>query len=121
MDKFFKNTFIFYVFFQLLIFNSFGQNHEIGMTTKELNLNGEVRSIRESKFKAINKEGIITKGDLDSYGFIIQRIFNHNGNEIERLLFMNNGSLSQKFVSTYDSLGKLNNFKSKRICLKILF
>lgn len=68
------------------------------------NLNGNVKSIREIKFTAIDKFGEISKRDIEwdnnSY-----TLFNNNGNLIELSFYNSDGCLDSKVTYKYDDNG----------------
>ena len=78
----------------------------------ELKLNGKVKSIREIPYEAVEKFGEVVKGDVLTNE---QIIFNEKGNQIEKNLFIPDGSLLSKYTYKYDDKGNIiegNSFSS---------
>lgn len=84
----------------------------------KMNLNGKIKSIRESSFQAIEKFGEVTKGIKareDEWEFDYIRTYNHKGNIIESNEYNSDGSLNFKRTYEYDDKGnkiKSNEYKS---------
>ena len=87
----------------------FGCNHNnVKNDLKEANLLGNVKSVRQTSFKALEKFGKLTKGDRYGYGdgdgYVL---YNDEGNIIEQNEYNSDGSLSFKHTYTYDNKGNM--------------
>ena len=69
----------------------FGQKNDL----KKLNLNGNVKSIREFSYKVFEKFGDIQKGEA---GLSYYNIFSNKGNKIEDNRYNPDGSLDKKYA-----------------------
>jgi len=91
-----------YLFLTVLIVGCSGDAKKNDLTV--LNLNGNVKSITETVFEAIEKFGEITNGKIKyTYSFI----FNNNGNKIEENYYEADGSLKNKQIYKYDDNGNM--------------
>jgi hypothetical protein len=95
-----KTVIIFLTFYLMIFFCStiFGQKNDL----RKLNLNGNIKSIREFSYKAIEKLGDIQKGKA---GFFYYNFFSNKGNKIEDNSYISDGSLIKKFTYKYDDKG----------------
>ena len=105
-------------------------NHKQNNDWAEMNLKGEVKLMREIKYKTVEKDGEVQKGERkDSVIYVFNdrgNIIDANsykpdgsldwkytykydgyGNKIERNLYKPDGSLGAKYTSTYDSNGNI--------------
>ncbi|NCO56520.1 MAG: hypothetical protein GW876_14130, partial [Bacteroidetes bacterium] len=89
------NYFKYCLFLSVLPLISFGQKKDL----TNWNLNGKVKSIKESSFFAIEKNGEFIKDSLEFY--YINK-FNVYGNKIEDKRFSSKGNLEKKYVYKFD-------------------
>ena len=73
------------------------------------NLRGKVKTIRRTPYKAVEKYGEVTKGEIDRGWFTdySYRIFNEKGNLIENQDFYSSGELMDKTIYKYDNFNKI--------------
>ena len=89
------NYFKYCLFISVLPLISFGQKKDL----TNWNLNGKVKSIKESSFFAIEKNGEFIKDSLEFY--YINK-FNVYGNKIEDKRYTSKGNLEKKYVYKFD-------------------
>jgi nitrous oxidase accessory protein NosD len=111
-----KTVIIFLTFYLMIFFCStiFGQKNDL----RKLNLNGNIKSIREFSYKAIEKLGDIQKGKA---GFFYYNFFSNKGNKIEDNRYNPDGSLVKKYIYKYNSKGNRieeNQFTSEDILIR---
>lgn len=77
----------------------FGQKTDL----QKLNLNGAVKSIRETSYPAREVKGEVQMGDMEYYYI---NSFDKRGNKTEDIQFKPDGSQMKKYVYQYDTTGK---------------
>lgn len=69
-------------------------------------IKGDVRSIRETSYRAVEKFGELQKGERESeYNVDTYSIYDRHGNVTEMNFFLPDGSLSGKTITRYDEQG----------------
>jgi hypothetical protein len=70
---------------------------------QDMNLKGKVKQLQENTYRAVEKNGEIQKGDINSS---ITYIFNDQGNKMEENVYYK-GTLYKKITYKYDDTGKM--------------
>lgn len=94
-------TILFSLIFSLTIFfcsNIIGQRNDL----EKLNLNDNIKSIREFSYQAFEKFGDIQKGKT---GFSYYNIYNRMGNKVEDNRYNPNGDLEKLYIYKYNNNG----------------
>lgn len=77
----------------------------------ESNLNGKVKSVRETSYKAIDRFGEIQKGDIIDDEILISNyysLYNNKGNLIDLINYEIDGSIYNKTTITYDKNNRVS-------------
>jgi hypothetical protein len=77
-----------------------------------MKLTGKIKTLTETKYKAIDSFGEIQTGDIEGKNIIV---FNEKGIKIEESQYDSNDSLEHKYTYKYDDKGneiEMNSFKS---------
>ncbi len=86
--------------FSILIIGCCSEPKENHLT--ERNIKGDVKSIIEKEYDAIERFGEIEKESINSWDDIA---FNEEGNPVEEISYDSDGSIDWKFTSEYDEEG----------------
>lgn len=68
-------------------------------------LSGEVKSVRETSFEAVERFGNIEKGEIKAYMYSTYKVFGQHGNMIEKTIYKSDSSLYLKNLFKYDNKG----------------
>jgi YD repeat-containing protein len=82
---------------------------------KKYNLNGKVKSFRETKFLAVDNFSIIVNGKKSNHLFNKEMLFNLDGYKIEKNDYMPDGTLASRTMYLYQNnkLVEYNNYDSQ--------
>ena len=87
---------------------------------KEAELKGKVKSIKTIEYKAVEKFGELVKDKCEKTTL---RLYNQEGNILEKREYFSDGSLYYKFICSYDTKGKLidKTYKDDKYSRKIKY
>lgn len=91
---------------------------------QKYNLNGKVKSCTQWRYKAVEKNGKIEKGDkIYAKRVNYQTLFNERGNELERVIYLSDKK-EYKYIMKYDEsecLIEIDVYSSEKLVGKVIF
>jgi len=111
---------LFLIFLSSLLIFSCNQNGSVETVSlkntnndlEKFNLNGRVKSLRETKFLAINNFSIVEHGEKKKHLYNQEILFNLDGNKIEKNDYLTDGTLANRTMYLYqdNKLVEYNNY-----------